>query len=132
MVSGVPKMIVLWNFVTKSNHKASLAVWRNLLSHIFQGGLQPGSPSRRAAPGHIYYIYMSSDGPSKRDSPFWRQCTVRFTCLKQCCQPCGFPANLGLFFLKTCGLLVFGLVFIAMWLLFGIFLQISVLRIAFF
>ena len=35
----------------------------------------------------------------------------------ECCQPCGFPANLGQFFvelrffLKTCGLLVFGLVF---------------------
>jgi len=28
----------------------SLAVWRNLLPNIFQGGLQPGSPSRRAAP----------------------------------------------------------------------------------
>jgi len=28
---------------------ASLAVWRNLLPYIFQGGLQPGSPSRRAA-----------------------------------------------------------------------------------
>jgi len=29
-----------------------------------------------------YYVYMSSDGPPKRDSPFWRHCTVRFTCLK--------------------------------------------------
>ena len=37
-------------FVTKSKLKASLAVWRNLLPDIFQGGLQPGSPSRRAAP----------------------------------------------------------------------------------
>ena len=34
----------------KSRLKASLAVWRNLLPYIFQGGLQPGSPSRRAAP----------------------------------------------------------------------------------
>ena len=31
----------------------SLAVWRNLLPNIFQGGLQPGSPSRRAAPGFV-------------------------------------------------------------------------------
>jgi len=31
MVSEVPKMIVLWNFATKSSFKASLAVWRNLL-----------------------------------------------------------------------------------------------------
>jgi len=38
-------------FVTKSKLKASLAVWRNLLRYIFQGGLQPGSPSGRAAPG---------------------------------------------------------------------------------
>ena len=38
-------------FVTKSKLKASLAVWRNLLSYIFQWGLQPGSPSRLAAPG---------------------------------------------------------------------------------
>jgi len=37
-------------FVTKSKLKASLAVWRNLLPYIFQGGLQPGSPPRRAAP----------------------------------------------------------------------------------
>jgi len=37
-------------FVTKSKLKVSLAVWRNLLPNIFQGGLQPGSPSRRAAP----------------------------------------------------------------------------------
>jgi len=36
-------------FVTKSKLEASLAVWRNLLPYIFQGGLQPGSPSRRAA-----------------------------------------------------------------------------------
>ena len=36
-------------FVTKSKLKASLAVWRNLLPYIFQGGLQPGSQSRRAA-----------------------------------------------------------------------------------
>jgi len=51
MVSGVPKMIVLSNFVTKSKLKASLTVWENLLPYIFQGGLQTGSPSRRAAPG---------------------------------------------------------------------------------
>jgi len=50
MVSEVPKMIVLRNLATKSRLKASLAVWRNLLPYIFQGGLQPGSPSRRAAP----------------------------------------------------------------------------------
>jgi len=30
----------------------------------------------------IYYVYMSSDGPQKWDSQFWRHCTVRFTCLK--------------------------------------------------
>jgi len=29
-----------------------------------------------------YYVYMSSDGPQKRDSPFWHHCTIRFTCLK--------------------------------------------------
>ena len=46
MVSEVPKMIVLWNFETKSRLKASLAVWRNLLSYIFQGGLQPVQTSR--------------------------------------------------------------------------------------
>jgi len=50
MVSEVPKMIVLCNFATKSKLQASLAVWRNFLPYIFQGGLQPGSPSRRAAP----------------------------------------------------------------------------------
>jgi len=38
-------------FVTKSKLKASLAVWQNLLPYIFQGGLQAGSSSRRAAPG---------------------------------------------------------------------------------
>ena len=37
-------------FGTESKLKESLAVWRNLLPYIFQGGLQPGSPSRRAAP----------------------------------------------------------------------------------
>jgi len=43
-------------FVTKSKLKASLAVWRNLLPYIFQGRLQPGSPSRRAAPAkHIHH-----------------------------------------------------------------------------
>jgi len=31
---------------------------------------------------HIYYVYMSSDGPHKRDSPFWRHSPVRFTCLQ--------------------------------------------------
>jgi len=41
MVPGVPKMIVLSNFVTKSKLKASLTVWENLLPYIFQGGLQP-------------------------------------------------------------------------------------------
>ena len=51
MVSDVPKMTVFWNFVTKSKLKVSLAVWRNLLPYIFQGVLQPGSPSRQAAPG---------------------------------------------------------------------------------
>jgi len=29
--------------------------------------------------GANYYVYMSSDGPQNRDSPFWRYCTVRFT-----------------------------------------------------
>jgi len=43
MVSEVPKMIVLRNFATKSRLKASLAVWRNQLPYISQGGLQPGS-----------------------------------------------------------------------------------------
>ena len=55
MVSEVPNMIVLWNFATKSRLEASLAVLRNLLPYIFQGGLQPGSPSRRAAPGTSHY-----------------------------------------------------------------------------
>ena len=45
MVSDAPKMIVLWNFATKPRLKAILAVWRNLLPYIFQGGLQSGSPS---------------------------------------------------------------------------------------
>jgi len=54
MVSEVPKMIVLRNFATKSRLNASLAVWRDLLPYIYQGGLQPGSPSRRAAPGGEY------------------------------------------------------------------------------
>ena len=45
-------------FVTKSKLKASLAVWRNLLPHIFQGGLQSGSPSRRAAPDHTNYLWF--------------------------------------------------------------------------
>ena len=46
--------------------------------------------------------------------------------LSQCCQPCGFPANSGLcfcgvaFFLRTCGLLVFGLVLIEICLFFGL------------
>ena len=48
MVSEVPKMIVLWNFATKSRLKASLVVWWNLLPYIFQGGMQP---CRRGAPG---------------------------------------------------------------------------------
>jgi len=55
MVSEVPNMIVLWNFATKSRLEASLAVLRNLLPYIFQGGLQPGSPSRQAAPGSSHY-----------------------------------------------------------------------------
>jgi len=47
--------------------------------------------------------------------------------LQQCCQPCGFPANLGSFFcgvvgfFKTWGLLVFGLVLIEMCLFFADF-----------
>ena len=41
-------MIVLGNFATKSRLKPRLAVWWNILPYIFQGGLQPGSPSRRA------------------------------------------------------------------------------------
>jgi len=46
---------------------------------------------------------------------------------QQCCQPCPFPANLGLFFLelrvflKTCGLLAFGLVLIEIFLFFADF-----------
>ena len=56
MVSEAPEMIVLWNFVTKSKLKASLAVWRNILPYIFQGGLQPDSPSKQAAPaGGVYF-----------------------------------------------------------------------------
>ena len=31
---------------------------------------------------HSYYVYMSSDGAQKRDSPLWRHRTVRFTFLK--------------------------------------------------
>ena len=54
MVSEVPKMMVLWNFATKSRLKASSGVWRNLLPYIFQGGLQPGSPCRRAAPARVF------------------------------------------------------------------------------
>jgi len=64
----------------------------------------------------------------------WQQIfEVALTVVGQCCQPCGFPANLGLFFcgfaffLKTCGLLAL----IKICLFFRIFLQISVLRIAF-
>jgi len=44
----------------------------------------------------------------------------------QCCQPCGFPANLGLLFcgiagfLKACGLLVLGLILIEIRLFFGV------------
>jgi len=54
MVSEVPKMIVCCEiFVTKSKLKVSLAVWRNLLPYIFQEGLQPGSPCRRASPGYV-------------------------------------------------------------------------------
>ena len=63
-----------------------------------------------------------------------------------CCQPCGFTANSGFifvelrFFLKTCGLLVFGLVLFEIYLFSGIwnwnllvcFSQICLLRIAFF
>ena len=60
MVSEVPKMIVLWNFATKSRLKASLAVWRNLLPSILQGGLQPGSPSRRADPGWLAVLLLLS------------------------------------------------------------------------
>jgi len=47
-------------------------------------------------------------------------------CYNQCCQHCGFPANLGLFFvelrvfLKTCRLLVFGLVLFEICLFFGL------------
>jgi len=45
----------------------------------------------------------------------------------QCCQPCVFPANLGLFFcgvaffFKTCGLLLFGLVLIEICCFLGLF-----------
>jgi len=47
-------------FVTKSKLKVSLAVWRNLLPCIFQGGLQPGSPSRQAAPADQHKFYHPS------------------------------------------------------------------------
>jgi len=43
------KMLCCEIFGTKSKLEASLAVWRNVLHYIFQGGLQPGSPSRRSA-----------------------------------------------------------------------------------
>jgi len=46
--------------VTKSKLKASLADWRNLLPYIFQGGLQTGSPPRRAAPGRMHYIHINA------------------------------------------------------------------------
>jgi len=36
---------------------ASWAVWRNLLPYICQEGLQPGGPSRRAAPGEKYLVF---------------------------------------------------------------------------
>jgi len=58
---------------------------------------------------------------------------------RQCCQPCGFPANLGLFFvelrvfLKTCGLLVFGLVLVEICLFFGlVFCRFQFCRLLFF
>jgi len=59
-------------FVTKSKLKVSLAVWRNLLPYIFQGGLQPGSPSRRAAPAQIlrlvfkYYFFRNTYSGKKQ------------------------------------------------------------------
>jgi len=47
---------------------ASLAVGRNLFPYIFQGGLQPGSPSRRPAPGSkqvkilaVQYVHLTND-----------------------------------------------------------------------
>jgi len=57
---------------------------------------------------------------------------IDFTLL-QGCQPCGFPVNLGLFFcgiaffLKTCGLLVFGLVLIEICLFFADFCYVDCL-----
>ena len=61
MVSEVPKMIVLWTFATKPRPKASLTVCRNLLPYIFQGGLQPGSPSRRAAPARNPIVQVKTE-----------------------------------------------------------------------
>jgi len=55
-------------FVTKSKLEASLAVWRNLLPHIFQGGLQPGSPLWQATPG---YNYNGLVAPRLRLYNFW-------------------------------------------------------------
>ena len=68
---------------------------------------------------HIFPLEQTSE---------WRE--TRKEQQNQCCQPCGFPANLCLFFcgvaffLKTCGLLVFGLVLTKFCLFFGLFLQI--------
>ena len=52
---------------------------------------------------------------------------IRVAGLAQCCQPCVFPANLGLFFsefavfFESCGLLIFGLVLFKNCLFLGLF-----------
>jgi len=58
---------------------------------------------------------------------FWERLQKLRIIAQQCCQPCDFPTNLGLFFcgvagfLKTCGLLVFGLVLTEICLFFRVF-----------
>jgi len=48
-----------------------------------------------------YYVYMSSDGLHKRDSPFWRHSAVRFTCLRVMRR----LVNKGLYGVKACMLM---------------------------
>ena len=71
-------------------------------------------------------------------SPVERGDHVRVLVLLQCCQPCVLPAKLGLFccgvafFLKTCWLLVFGLVLIEICLFFGfLFCRVLICRLLF-
>ena len=86
-VHSIGKYMLIWNivFLVWYYQQKNLVSFQNFSHHrhMFENLCLKWliDTSMTSVLAHNYYIYMSSDGPPKRDSPFWRHWTVWFTCL---------------------------------------------------